>query len=109
MIPHTVESSMANTERVTITLPKDLLEEVDRLGGNRSRFIAQAVQQALYERERAAFRLSLENPHPESEAMAELGFAEWASQDFDDHDLVDMSLATPVRWTPDVGWEVLPK
>jgi metal-responsive CopG/Arc/MetJ family transcriptional regulator len=35
---------MPAAERVTVTLRSDLLEEIDRIERNRSRFIAQAVE-----------------------------------------------------------------
>ncbi len=54
---------MAN-ERVTITLPAGLVEEVDRLDRNRSRFIKEAVRQEPHRRRRKALRQSLRHPHP---------------------------------------------
>jgi metal-responsive CopG/Arc/MetJ family transcriptional regulator len=35
---------MATTERVTVTLPVELVENIDRYERNRSRFIAEAVE-----------------------------------------------------------------
>jgi metal-responsive CopG/Arc/MetJ family transcriptional regulator len=37
---------MATTERVTVTLPAELVESIDRYERNRSRFIAEAVEGA---------------------------------------------------------------
>lgn len=100
---------MATTERITITLPKDLLVQIDQLEDNRSGFIAQAVRRELFERERAAFQLSLDNPHPESSEVAELGFREWAERDLDDDGLVDPEAGTSVKWIPGIGWEEVPR
>jgi metal-responsive CopG/Arc/MetJ family transcriptional regulator len=56
---------MANVERVTVTLPKDLVRDIDRREKNRSRFIAEAVHRELDRRRREELRRSLENPHAE--------------------------------------------
>lgn len=96
---------MATTERVTVTLPKELVAQIDRVETNRSRFITEAVRRELMERVRAEFLRSLENPHPESLEMAELGFDDWARLGLDDQDLVDPDAGTPIRWVEGKGWE----
>src|SRR5580704_9913445 len=58
--------SMSITERVTITLSADLVEGIDRLERNRSRFIAEAVEHELTRRRREALLSSIRNPHPET-------------------------------------------
>ena len=55
---------MGHTGRVTITLPGDLVEGIDRLERNRSRFIAGAVQRELARRRREALLQSLGNLSP---------------------------------------------
>jgi len=96
---------MATTERVTVTLPVELVESIDRFERNRSRFIAEAVEHELVRRRRAGLLRSLENPHPEAAELAETGLSEWgASLPSDDEDLVDMSAGTPVRWVEGQGW-----
>lgn len=44
---------MANVQRVTVTLPDDLLKEIDRRESNRSKFVAEAVHRELERRRRA--------------------------------------------------------
>ena len=96
---------MATTERVTVTLPVELVESIDRFERNRSRFIAEAVEHELVRRRRAGLLRSLENPHAEAAELAETGLSEWgASLPSDDEDLVDMSAGTPVRWVEGQGW-----
>ena len=56
-------------ERVTVTMPAELVAEIDRIESNRSRFIAEAVRHELQRR----LRLELQSPHPESLATAALG------------------------------------
>jgi metal-responsive CopG/Arc/MetJ family transcriptional regulator len=56
----------AASERVTVTLPADVLEGIDRLERNRSRFIAQAVDRELARRRREALHDSIKSPHPET-------------------------------------------
>ncbi len=57
---------MAGIDRVTVTLPNDLVGEIDRREKNRSKFIAEAVRNELDRRRRDELRRSLDNPHPES-------------------------------------------
>ena len=67
-------------QRVTVTLPEEVLEGIDRRERNRSRFILTAVRHELQRRRREELRRSLRRPHPESEEMANLGMAEWGSR-----------------------------
>ena len=53
---------MARTERVTVTLPEEVVREVDRHEQNRSRFVLQAIQHELERRRRDASRRSIEHP-----------------------------------------------
>jgi len=97
---------MANVERVTVTLPDDLLRDIDRLEKNRSKFVAEAVRRELDRRRRAELQRSLQNPHPESKELAEQGLDEWASglPEEDVDALVDGSAGKEVRWVPGEGW-----
>jgi hypothetical protein len=96
---------MATTERVTVTLPIDLVEGIDRLERNRSRFITEAVEHELVRRRREGLLRSLASPHPEAAELAETGLADWgASLPADDESLVDESAGRPVRWIEGQGW-----
>ena len=96
---------MATTERVTVTLPLDLIEGIDRLERNRSRFIAEAVEHELVRRRRNGLLLSLKSPHPEAVDLAEMGMADWAANlPAEEEGLVDVSAGTPVRWIEGRGW-----
>lgn len=96
---------MATTERVTVTLPVELVESIDRYERNRSRFIAEAVEHELSRRRREGLLRSLKNPHPEAGELAETGLADWgASLPPDDEGLVDVSSGKPVRWLEGQGW-----
>ena len=64
-------------ERVTVTLPTDLVEKIDRLERNRSRFIAEAVEHELVQRRRDALLQSVQNPHPETTELVDVGLSEW--------------------------------
>ena len=57
---------MAGVDRVTITLPSELVREMERREKNRSKFIAEAVRNELERRRRDELHRSLANPHPES-------------------------------------------
>jgi hypothetical protein len=96
---------MAKTERVTVTLPLELVAEIDRVERNRSRFIAEAVAHELVRRRREELLLSIKNPHPEGSELAEAGMADWAaSLPAEDQGLVDASGGKPVRWVAGQGW-----
>lgn len=96
---------MPSTERVTVTLPADIVEGIARHEPNRSRFVLEAVRAELERREHEAFLESLRNPAPEALELANLGAAQWmASAAEGDDGLVDMASGTPVRWVPGEGW-----
>ena len=95
---------MGNSERVTVTLSGDLVEGIDRLERNRSRFIAEAVQHELARRRRDALLQSLNSPHPETTELADMGLADWTSDLPNDEGLVDPRGGTAVRWIEDRGW-----
>jgi post-segregation antitoxin (ccd killing protein) len=95
---------MANAERVTVTLSAELLEEIDRLERNRSRFIAEAVQHELDRRRRDALLRSISSPHAETTELVDTGLADWTSDLPEDDGLVDLSAGTAVRWIEGQGW-----
>lgn len=96
---------MATTERVTVTLPIELVEGIDRFERNRSRFIAEAVEHELVRRRREELLRSLRSPHPEASELADLGLGGWvASLPVDDEGLVDEDAGRPVRWVEGQGW-----
>lgn len=96
---------MPTTERVTVTLPVELLAGIDRFERNRSRFVAEAVANELIRRKRAELQVSVNNPHPDTEAFVDGGLADWvASLPAEDAALVDLAGGTPVRWVEGQGW-----
>jgi Arc/MetJ-type ribon-helix-helix transcriptional regulator len=97
---------MASVDRVTVTLPNDLVRDIDRREKNRSKFVAEAVRHELDRRLRAELHRSLRNPHPESVDLAEQGLEEWARSlpEEDTEALVDSNAGKPVRWVPGEGW-----
>jgi hypothetical protein len=100
-----LEAPMASTERVTVTLPTQLVEDIDRLERNRSRFIAEAVEHEFVRRRREDLLRSLASPHPEAAELADTGLTDWgASLPAGDEDLVDASAGRPVRWVEGRGW-----
>jgi hypothetical protein len=97
---------MPNTERVTVTLPVNVVEDIDRIESNRSKFVLEAVRHELRRRRKEDLRRSLRNPHPESNALAEEGFSAWSKSlpDEEISDFVDLETGTPVQWIPNEGW-----
>ncbi len=97
---------MPTNERVTVTLPTEVLRDIDRLEKNRSKFVLEAVRHELRRRRREDLQRSLRSPHAESKQLAEEGFDEWAGglPEDDAADLVDVKAGTPIRWVPGEGW-----
>ena len=95
---------MPVAERVTVTLRSDLLEQIDKVERNRSRFIADAVERELRRRRQEALLQSVANPHPETAALASVALADWVKDLPAENDLVDLSTGTRVRWVEGRGW-----
>lgn len=95
---------MAETARVTVTLDADLVEGIDRIERNRSRFIAEAVQHELTRRRQAGLLRSVHSPHADTVALVETGLVDWVSDLPADEGLVDVDAGTPVRWVEGQGW-----
>jgi hypothetical protein len=97
---------MASMERVTVTLPTDLVRDIDRREKNRSKFVVDAVRHEIDRRRRQELRRSLQNPHPESAALENEGLEAWTRSlpEEDTQTLVDDNAGTPVRWVSGEGW-----
>jgi len=94
------------TARVTVTLPPEIVEEIDRRDSNRSRFVLEAVRREVQRRRREEVRRSLANPHPESSVLADAGLEEWGGRQLrgEASELLDLSEGKPVRWVQGRGW-----
>jgi hypothetical protein len=92
--------------RVTVTLPEEVVSEIDREARNRSRFVLEAVTRELARRRRAALRLSISDPHPDTLTVAEAGIGEWGRSlpKGDVDGLVEPSKGRRVRWVEGEGW-----
>ena len=96
---------MATTERVTVTLPIDLVEGIDQLRAESQSIHLEAVEHELVRRRREGLLRSLASPHPEAAELAETGLADWgASLPADDEGLVDEAAGKAVRWVEGQGW-----
>jgi hypothetical protein len=92
-------------ERVTVTIPEEIVRDIDRRERNRSRFILRAVQNELERYRKEELRRSLRGPHPESEQLAQAGIGDWmGSLPEGDADLVDLSAGEGIRWVAGQGW-----
>jgi hypothetical protein len=101
-----VEDRIMSLSRVTVTLPEDLVAEMDRTSPNRSRFVLEAVTREIARRRREALRASLSSPHPESLLVAEAGVPEWGRSlpAEDAEGLLEPSQGRRVRWVDGKGW-----
>jgi hypothetical protein len=98
---------MPTNERVTITLPANLVRDIDRIEKNRSKFLQEAARHELERRRRDLLARSLQNPHPETAELADTGFRDWAASlpDEDAAGLVNLQEGTEVRWVQGEGWK----
>jgi hypothetical protein len=97
---------VANTQRVTIRLARELATDIDRWEKDRGKFVAEAVRNELDRRRHAELQRSIENPHAESANFIDEGLREWVDglPPEDAEALVDMSAGKPLRWIPGTGW-----
>ena len=95
---------MSTAERITVTLSAELVEGIDRLERNRSRFIAEAVEHELARRRRESLLSSVSNPHPETADLTDIGLTNWTADLPDEEGLVDVAGGTAVRWIEGQGW-----
>ena len=95
---------MATIERVTVSLPFELVESIGRFEHNRSRFIAEAVKHELVRRRREGLLRSLKSPHPEAADLSETGLADWGASLPDNDGLVDEAAGKPMCWVEGQGW-----
>ena len=95
---------MSTIERVTVTLSAELVEGIDRVERNRSRFIAEAVEHELARRRHEALLTSIDHPHAETLDLADNGLGDWTSELPDDEGLLDLAGGIAVRWVEGQGW-----
>ncbi len=97
---------MPTTERVTVTLPAELVHNIDRFDRNRSHFIGEALRREIHRRCHEELLKSLEAPHSESMELTQLGMAEWSDNlsNLEEDPLVDEAAGKPVRWVEGTGW-----
>ena len=98
---------MPANERVTVTLPANLVRDIDRIERNRSKFLQEAARHEIERRRRDQLARSLQSPHPETAELDDAGFQEWVSSlpDEDVAGLVNLENGTEVRWIPGEGWK----
>lgn len=97
---------MVTTERVTVSLPSEMLKGIDRFERNRSRFITEAVRHELERRRREGLLRSLQAPHPNSDELLALGTGDWlVGLPEEDADLLARESGTPLTWVPGEGWK----
>lgn len=92
-------------QRVTVTLPEEIVRDIDRKAKNRSKFVLQAVQNELEHRRKEELLRSLKKPHPESQTIVQLGMEDWANRLHEvDETLLNPSNGRSIRWSPGEGW-----
>jgi len=97
---------VASVDHVTLSLPSDLVKDIDRREKDRNKFVAEAVRNELDRRRREELHRSLDSPHTEGTDLAEQGLEEWARglPDEVNETLVDRDSGMPVEWISGKGW-----
>ena len=105
---HTWSMQISDVATVTVTIPHALLVDMDRREKNRSKFVAGAVKRELERLRREEFLASLDNPHPESLALADQGLDDWAASlpVEDGESLLEVTAGSAVHWVPGEGWRI---
>ncbi len=84
--------------RITVTLPDEVVRDIDKRERNRSRFVLEAVEHELANRRRQELLESVGSPHPQCEELAEAGLGEWGDRgDVEDGDLLESDSGSQVR------------
>jgi post-segregation antitoxin (ccd killing protein) len=96
---------MMGCERVTVTLPIELIEQIDRIERNRSKFVAVAIRNELSRRQLEHFRASLDNAHCDAAELTELGLDDWATgYPPETEGIAERNAGSRVRWIEPHGW-----
>ena len=92
--------------RVTLSLPDDLVQDMDRRGEDRSRFVEEAVRHELENRRNEDLALSLNNPHDETVQFVDAGLEAWGKglPEESADALVDPRAGSAIHWAPGEGW-----
>jgi hypothetical protein len=87
---------------VTVTLSSELVEKIDRVERDRSRFVASAVERELARLQCPEPMCSGVSPHFDAE-VTDGGFGDWATS-LPSLDAVDPSAGHLRRWIEAQGW-----
>ncbi len=89
-----------------MSFPPEMVQDIDRMERNRCKLIQEAVQHELQRRRHASLVRSLQNPHPETQELTDLGLEDWATRipEIPADEILDLRLGVDVSWVPDQGW-----
>lgn len=94
------------TANLTVPVPvtADLVASIDKVDANRESFVARAIRHELA---RHQVRASVV-PHPDSVALNEMDFDEWAAlMPEEDSDLIDEMAIVHVQWDDVEEWTLI--
>jgi hypothetical protein len=91
---------------LTITLPDEVSRALDEAGNDAAKLVADALLHELDRHRQTELERSLEGSSAESAAVVDIGLTDWlaAVPESEAADLLDPSMAIPVRWVPGQGW-----
>ena len=97
---------MHSKEQIKVTLPEDVIRDIDRVHGDRDKFVLELVRLELQRRRhQESWRTSVD-PLPERFHASEMELDDWGqdSPEGDLFGLVDLKTGAAVRWIPGKGW-----
>ena len=94
-------------QRITLTLPSEVVTAIDRTTHDRDSFVTDAVRHEIDRRKEAQLRRSLDGPHPETSELAVSPSSNWPAgvprDEWDD--LLTSDLGEEIRWEEGKGWQ----
>lgn len=97
----------AHGQRISVSLPEELVNEIDRSAPDRDSFVAEAVKHELTRRQKDGLQASLEYPHAKTLLVAEAPLCEWPEGVPADEwsDVLDEDSGEEIRWVEGKGWQ----
>lgn len=97
---------MASSERITVTLPSNLLHGIDARSRNRSSYVQKALRHEFERESQLKLKESLDSPHPATGSFEDSEYQAWFNSiPAEDTDFIDREAGVSVRWVAGSGWE----
>ena len=94
-------------QRIALTLPSEVITEIDRTTHDRDSFVEDAVRHEIDRRREDQLRRSLDDPHPETSKAVGSSPSNWPTGVPHDEwdELLRSELGEEIRWEEAKGWQ----